>query len=348
MEGKDKKIHKRNIVFIDMPLEKDWDFVKGLEEESNESWLVKSYVSNQGRTSLTNILRYIKYFYYSFLIFLTRNKYDKIICWQAFYGIIFAFYCRIFHVKKRNIVIIKNLIYKPKNSFIGKIYFRWFRYIITSDYIDLYISASETNSNYCVNTLGIDSKKIKFIPFSVHDATSFPIHDETLEKTDYILSLGRSNRDWEWLIKSFKDTTYHLIIICDELTYPDLPSNITILNNVWDYDTYKYIKYCKCMVIPILIGSVASGDTVLVRGMSFSKPVIINRPSCLADDYVKDGINGLIVNKTKEELLSAVNRIYGNKELYDSLAKNARETYLTTHTLLQYGKNMANEIKRIC
>ena len=248
-----------------MPLINGWEFIKGLEDETKEVWEVKSYVSNQGRTNfLSNFFRYAKYFYFSFLIFLNRNKYDKIICWQVFYGIIFAFYCRIFHVKKKNIVIIKNLVYKPKgNGLIGKLYFHWLKGIIDSQYIDLYISASETNTEYCSAEFGVNKNKFKFIPFSVDDATLLDIEDRELENSNYVLSLGRSNRDWDWFIESFRGLDYNLIIIADELRHSNLPPNVLHLSNVWDLDTYKYIKYCKCMIIPILISDIDRKSTRL-------------------------------------------------------------------------------------
>ncbi len=339
----------KNIVYIDMQMISDWDFLEGLQSETQEKWAVKSFVSNEGRTSsLSNILRYIKYFYYSFVIFLNRNKYDKIICWQAFYGIIYAFYCSIFRVQKKNYVIIQNLVYKAKGdkrSFIGNLYFKWLKYTINSGYIDLFVSASLTNCKYCAQVFDADINKFRFVPFSTEDMSVMPIHDENLSKKDYVLSIGRSNRDWEWLIESFRDSNYNLIIVCDELRYQNIPPNVEILNNVWGDDTYKYIKYCKCMIIPILIGSIASGDTVLVQGLSFSKPIIINRPSCLADDYIKDNETGLIVNKDKKELRNAIETLYTNDDLCRSLSKNARTDYLSNYTLLQYGKNIGKYAK---
>ncbi|KAA6302327.1 MAG: hypothetical protein EZS26_001440 [Candidatus Ordinivivax streblomastigis] len=348
--NKSKIIKKTNGIFIDMPLETNWEFLSGLEETSGKIWEVNSLVSNEGRTGkLSGIIRYCKYFYYSFIIFLDRNKYEKLLCWQSFYGIICAFYCRIFHVKKTNKVIVLNFVYKPKGErgLIGKLYFKWLNYCINNQYIDLYISASLTNCKYCANIFNSNINKFKFIPFSVKDSSSTPIHDEALAQSNYILSLGRSNRDWQWLIESFRGSDYNLIIICDELRYPDLPDNITVLNNVWGDDTFKYIKYCKCMIIPILVGSVASGDTVLVQGMSFSKPIIITQPSCLADDYVKDGWNGLTINKVKEDLLIALHKIYTDDNLYHTLSENARKDYLTNYTLLQYGKNVGKQIEQI-
>jgi glycosyltransferase involved in cell wall biosynthesis len=342
---------KRNIVFIDMPLDGQWEFVEGLEAESNEAWEVKSYVCNEGRTTrLSNIVRYGKYFFYSFLIFLNRNKYDRILCWQSFFGIIYASFCALFRVKKKNRVFVQNFIYRPKGgggSFIGRLYFRWLRRALHSGYVDLFISASLTNCKYCAGVFEMDPARFRFVPFSLEDASLLPCGEvPPATPSDYVLSLGRSNRDWRWLIESFRDSGYRLIIICDELHYPGLPPNVTVLNQVWGKDAYPYVKHCRCMIIPILDGSIDSGDMVLIRSMSFSKPVIINRPSCLADDYVIDGHNGLVVDRKREDLLAAVERLCTDEQLYRTLAENARKDYLSGYTVLQYGKNIALQIKR--
>ena len=91
-------------------------------------------------------------------------------------------------------------------------------------------------------------------------------------------------------------------------------------------------------------GKIASGETVLLQTMSFSKPIIITKPSCLADDYVTDGETGLIVAKDKDELISAVNRLWNDSELYDRVAHNCRKQYEEKHSLLSYGKYVGNTL----
>ena len=337
---------KSNVALFDSTADEAKDFIKGLEKSTGENWKAIVYNSNKGRKGIANIIRYIKYFVFPFKIFVYRKRYNKIIGWQEFYGLIFAFYCRLFHVNKENTLIIKNFIYKPKKGIAGKMYYWFMNYIVKSGYVDVYICASKTNAKYCSEIFEEDENKFIFIPFGVNDFSK-EVDCRIPPQCDFVLSLGRSNRDWDYLIDAFKTMPYNLKIICDELHKDSVPNNIEILNNVWGHESYEYIYNCKCMVIPIDDGRIASGDTVLLQAMSFSKPIIITRPSCLADDYVKDGYNGIVVNKTCEELAEAIERLFNDNSLYCELATNARKHYVDNHSLYTYGYNVGKMIKNI-
>lgn len=220
-------------------------------------------------------------------------------------------------------------------------------YIVKSGYVDIYICSSKTNAKYCSEIFGEPEDKFVFIPFGVNDFSKET--DMTNPPADdYILSLGRSNRDWDFLINGLEDVKYPVRIVCDELHRKEVPDNITIYNNVWDKESYEFIYNCKCMVIPIEDGRIASGETVLLQAMSFGKPIIITKPSCLADDYVEDGQNGIVINKEYSELQEAVERLFKDDEYYYNLSKNARNHYVENHSLFRYGCNvgkLVNELK---
>ena len=74
--------------------------------------------------------------------------------------------------------------------------------------------------------------------------------------------------------------------------------------------------------------------------MSFSKPIIITKPSCLADDYVTEGYNGLVVEKEGAQLKAAIEKLYADDALYETLSKNGRTHYVEHHSLYTYGKNV--------
>ena len=124
---------------------------------------------------------------------------QDVIGWQAFYGLLYAFYCRLFHVKKVNTLLIKNFTYKPKKGLTGKIYFRFMNYIVKSKYVDVFVCTSQTFCDYCAKVFDEPSDRFVFLPFGVNDFTK-KVNMTQPASNDYILSLGRSNRDWDFLI----------------------------------------------------------------------------------------------------------------------------------------------------
>lgn len=335
---------RENVVLFDSTYSETVDFVDGLKESTGREWRAIVCTSNQGRQGVANVMRYVKYFLFPLAIFLKRERYDVIIGWQEFYGLLFAFYSRLFRVKKRNQLIIKNFIYKPKKGLIGKIYYWFMKFIVDGGYVDTYICASRTMVDYCCETFGADRERFVYIPFGVSDCMD-EVDTGRAPANDYVLSLGRSNRDWDFLIESFRNIPYPLKIVCDELKRDDVPENVEILNDVWGKAAKECIYHSRCMVIPIADGRIASGDTVLLQAMSLSKPIIITRPSCLADDYVTDGCNGIIIDKDGAQLAEAVQAIFDDAQLHQTLARNGRKDYLENHTLHAYGRTVGKIVK---
>ena len=328
----------RNIAMFDSNKEEAEDFIKGLEQSTGLTWRALIYTANKGRKKkIGNAVRYFKYFAFPFTVFLHRKEFDNIIGWQAFYGLLFAFYCKLFHVKKVNTLLIKNFTYKPKKGLIGKIYFRFMNYIVKSEYIDIFVCTSQTFCDYCAEVFQEPAERFVFLPFGVNDFTK-RVDMSVPPTNDYILSLGRSNRDWDFLIESLGYSKYPVRIVCDELHRDNLPENIKIFNNVWGDDSFEFIKNCRFMIIPIMDGKIGSGETVLLQAMSFSKPIIITEPSCLADDYVIDGETGLVVGKDKNKIMAAVDELWNNQVLRKKISHNCRELYVNKHSLLSYGK----------
>lgn len=338
----------KNVVLSDMPKKVNWDFINGLKDETGQDWVVMNCVSNQGRSHLYNIYRYFIYFWFPLWVFLTRKRYKMIVSWQAFYGVVFAFYCQLFKVKKKCFLLIKNFTYKPKgDGLLGRLYFRWMRYIVKSKYVDVFVCTSQTFCDYCAEVFDENRDRFVYLPFGVEDFTKKLSQEELDISEDFILSIGRSNRDWDWLIDCLTGTTYNLKIICDQLHRTDLPANIEVLNNVWFEDSYRYFAKCRIAIIPIKEGKIGSGETVLLQTMSFGKPLIITSPSCLADDYVKNGETGIVIEKNKAELLAAIDRLYNDDDLYKNISKNERKLYLEKHSIYSYGCNIGKKIVSI-
>lgn len=96
------------------------------------------------------------------------------------------------------------------------------------------------------------------------------------------------------------------------------------------------------LILPIKDSNICSGDTVLLTAMSFKKTVIITTPSTLAEMYIKDRINGLLVKKTHGELKKLVDMV--EKENVN-LGELARLSYKKNFSRFVMGKKVGKYIR---
>ena len=231
-----------------------------------------------------------------------------------------------------------HIVYNPKKGLIGKLYYKWLKYSTNNKYVDLFICPSQRNCNYLSDTLDISNSKFVFSPLGIE-----PISQDGIINGDYYLAAGRSNRDYSWLIDSFNGINQKLIIINDQLKeYND--DNIQIKDNVWKADYIKYLKECKGVILPIDDPNVDSGFLVLLQAMACKKPVIITKPSCIADDYLDNMVNGIIINKNKDELVEALTMLSLDNDFYNKICSNAYNTYINKYSLEAYGANVGKAI----
>ncbi len=306
-------MHKKiNALFVDFDANEDWEFFKGLNQ--NNDWIIEKKVSNGTHKNLfCNIKRYYKYFSFSFKRFLQRKRYNKIVAWQQFYGIIMCFFLNFFHSKVQIDILIMSFIFKEKKGIKGKIY-KWFiskalrckqlkKIIVLSSYeIDSY-------SNY----FGIPKDKFEFIQMGLDRQIDYPI-----VKGDYYLSAGRSNRDYDFLVKTFKKINKKLFIISDTYKNDSLTDNIKILSSCFGDEYEKMVANCFAMIISLCDTPISSGQLVANLAMVYKKPIIAtNNPGII--DYVINGKNGFIIQKDELELLKVID-LLENDELYSKIS----------------------------
>lgn len=330
-----------NIILADCLEEELTDLKEGLEDSTKQNWKIYSTISNWGRTSLwKKIKRYLVYFLAPIKVFLKRKEFSKIIGWQQFYALIFAFYCNIFKVKKNFNLYVVNFTYKEKNGFVGKIYYKFMKNTINSKYIDLLYVPSKDYIDMCSRILDVSKEKFVVLPFGIPD--QYNKYKNDYIKGNYYLSIGRSNRDYDWLIKEWKNIKETLYIVSDNYK-PNfsVPNNIKIIDNVFGNMQYPYIMGCKALIIPIDIENICSGDTVLLTAISFKKIVIVTEKSTLAEMYVNNGEDGFVVSKNKGELTKLINLIN-----HDNLkvGNKAREKYLNNYSRKIMGINIGKSI----
>ncbi len=334
-----------NIIIADCEKEELETLLKGLSKNGCH-YEIKSYPANGGRTGvISELKRYMNYFTVAFKYFLKRRNYNQLICWQQFYALIYGFYCNLFKVKKVNKVVAFNFTYKEKKKF-TKIY-RWFmNKCLSGQYVDYIHVPSSEYADIISSQFRFPRKKIIVATFGIDDIYEhYHMIDapEGFEKNGYMLAVGRSNRDFDFLISSWKDIQYPLVIVSDTYGGNTDQANICIKRTISGKMQYPWIVNCKALIVPIDDGRICSGDTVLLKGLSLKKIVLVTEPSTLAEMYIKNGENGLTVKKDADCLRNTIDDIVDGK--YDHIEENARRSFLDSYSRYSLGASVADAIQ---
>lgn len=333
----------KNVIVCDCKEDELVSLLDALNFGSNK-FEIKSHIANWKRTGkLSELRRYGKYFAVALKYFLSRKKYGIIVGWQQFYVLILGFFCSVFHVKKRNTLIVLNFTYKEKQGKLGSIY-RWFMWrCLETGYVDYIHVPSQNYAEIISREFRFPIERIIVLPFGINDPyekfSKLPYPPEA-PSAGYVLSIGRSNRDYDFLISSWEKIRYPLIVISD--TYEGNNggnSYVRIIRNIAGKDSYPWIAHCDAMIIPIDDGTICSGDTVLLTSLAMKKKVLITRPSTLAEMYIAHGENGLCTQKVKSDFEAIVKDIIFSDQ-YNYLQESARESYLANYSRMSMGHHL--------
>lgn len=316
-----------NIILIDFNIQGTLPLKTILEQRTKEEWRVFSQKSNHLHAGIiAKFLRFFWYFIFPLKIVLCRKRYKQIIGWQQFYGLNFAFWCRLFHLKKTNDLTVMTFIYKRKSGVAGLLYHKYMNYIVTSKYIDHFICFAKEECQYYADLFGIDKQKFVYVPLGMSMSKYNGEEDD-----GYIFATGRSNRDYDFLINSLVGTDFKCMIACDTYKRKVCYKNITVLNDCYGDNMQAMMAKCHCVVIPLKNLKMSSGQLVVIQAMSLGKPVICTNSDGIKD-YVVDGVTGFLIENQQNQLLSALNKLYDQVETYNRMSVNSLASYKNKFT----------------
>lgn len=332
---------QKNIILADCEYEEIVDFVRGLKKETNDDYVCEcKELTNHGWYN--NLYRYLMYFIFPIKFFLCRSQYNYILGWQQFFALLFAGYCRLFHVKKKNKVIAMNFTYKQKNGVVGCIYDAFMMFCVKNSYLDYIHVPSYNYASYCTKELKIPREKIIVTPFGLPD-TYEQWKNSKVSYKNFWFSIGRSNRDFQFLVDAWRKMPLNeLLIIASDTFTPKgvLPDNVIYRTDISGDDQFPYIANCKGMIIPIDDGNICSGDTVLLKAMSYAKLAVVTKPSTLAEMYLENTITGLTLAKNINSFVEEMKYYIGNKEKCEEIRENARKKFIHEYSRLKMGERI--------
>lgn len=313
----------KNVILTDFKTHQNWSFPKIL----GKGWETYGMVTNHLHGSLVkNIIRYAVYFLLPLRLALRRKQFVKIIAWQQFHGLNFAFWCRLLHLKKDNDLTVMTFIYKKKSGGVNWLYHKYISYIVTSRYIDRFICFSREECSYYASLFGVDLNKFVYVPLGREVPEMQGMGDD-----GYVFATGRSNRDYDFFVEVLKNTYYKCIIACDSYQNPGEAANVTVLNDCHGDDMLKLMARCHCVAIPLKDLRISSGQLVAIQAMAMGKPVVCTSSDGIKD-YVQNGVTGMLVDNDKESWLAAIAQLYASDGYYKEMSKNAEKAYRNNFT----------------
>lgn len=340
---------KKNLFLIDCDTEEIIPFYNEISRVTRRKFELRideeCIALNKSRNGLGGELkRYFRYFATAFQLFRDREQYDLIVCWQQFYALIFCLYCSFFCVSKCNLVVACNYTYKEKKKF-GRLYYKFMKYCMDEKYLDFIHIPSVEYAKTISDRFNFDEKKIIVAPFGIPDIyEKYRNVDapEDFHKNEYYFSVGRSNRDFDFLIRAWSGVGRRLVIASDTYEGDANNENVKIRRDISADEQYVWIANCKALIIPIDEPGIASGDTTLLTGMSFEKIVIVTKPSTLAEMYIKNEVDGIAVDKDVEEFQAIIEKLERGE--FNYIRHKAREKYLKEYSREILARNIATRI----
>lgn len=326
-----------NVVLVDFIMDSSSDFIRTLNNCDIWGWKSIGVPSN-GAINKRN--RHKKWIKFTFQIFKQRSEFHHILSWQQFLGIYLSAFCRLLHVKKTFHIHIMTFIYKSRQGWKGKLYHHFINYAISAKYVDsIIIFGGEHELAYYQQCFSSCKDKFIALPLGISKIKDIG----TVSESNFILAAGRSNRDYQFLVNAIKGTPYRLIIISDTLLKEYESDNIKILNDVYLPKMFDYLNAAKCVVIPLSDPNISSGQLFFLQSMQLGKPIIITESNALSG-YIENGVNGLIIPKTKEALLGALDSVLSDSTLYEHLQANGKRMYEEQFSEVGMAKNIINKV----
>jgi glycosyltransferase involved in cell wall biosynthesis len=275
------------------------------------------------------------------LIFLNRKKYDVIVTANLKTGFMLGLLQYLFRRKITKHIFLEMMLDQEKPTFPWRLKL-FFQRKAFSRLNCIFVSSRAETETYS-RRLKIETGRFQFLPFHTNVLNPALSKDEG----DYVLSAGRTERDYSTLVQAMEGLHLNLIIVADKNSLRSIKqsSSVKIILDL-PYEEYiKLLKKAKIVVIPLNPVVKSTGQVVMLEAMSFGKPVIITRTTGSLD-YIRDGENGLLVNpEDVQDLRYKIIWLLKNPEKADEIG---RKGFLFVKENLSLEKYVMQVLEKAC
>ena len=249
--------------------------------------------------------------------------------WSSF---IIAGVQTVLRLKAPRHVILQFIMREKTSSFRSQVKYTFMKWCFSSVY--LCICSSRSEGDYYVKAFDWSPDKVDFVPF--HTDPSF-LSRPRAEEEGFVLSAGRTFRDYATLLESFAQSPVPLVIVASpsSLGGAAIPSNVRVAYDLPLGELIDLIARSMVVVLPLEEKQISIGQSVLLEAMTMGKAVVVTRVNGTVDyvEHMKTGI--LVPPRDAGAIRDAVRLLMGNADLRRQLGEGAldqiRQKYLPRH-----------------
>jgi len=314
-----------------------WSEVTELTENLYPGWMrrIKKIMGGPPERS--------KYLFDLWVIIANLFRYDVVITGNIKTAQILGLVRSILGLKSPKHVVLELMLDEQRESLKWK-FKRAIQKILFSS-IDLIFVSSKSEIATYAERLKLPPERFRFLPF--HTDIVSPVRISSHK--GYILSAGKTGRDFDTLLRAAEGMDVKVVIVSDQYHAQSLkvPQNVSLLVDIPYEDYLKLLRECYFVVVPLCSLVKSTGQVVILEAMGLGKPVIATE-TVGTIDYIQHGVNGLLVPVGDADALrAAMINLKTDPLLYDRLATNGLDSVCKYHTFDAYVSAILQETKML-
>lgn len=253
-----------------------------------------------------------------------RKRFDVLCSWSMRFGVYYGILNRLLPRKTAPKHILRDFhINLVRKDFRYRL--RLFLLRIALPGIDGFLCTSSEERQIYSAMFGIAPDRIWFFPDAPPSCflERAPVHSPS----DYILSYGNSDRDFETLIEATKESTVQVIILSQQfIPQAPLPPNVRLITDKISEDALmQMILSARLIILPLRYFQVAAGQNSMLETMALGRPVIVST-NLATREYALDGVTALFFPAgDAQRLKSLIRQAVSNHDETEAMGMRARE-----------------------
>lgn len=265
-------------------------------------------------------------FRWAWRLFRYSRRFDVVVTGSERPSLIFAVLQRIARRRRTPHVLIECLWRLPTRGLASFLKRAWLRLIVGSVQ-GIAVHARRQIDIYAAELALPSHSREKFIFIPCHTTLYGKTYNSV--RGGYVFSGGDSKRDYVTLVEAARNLSCPVKIVTSSAAQfggVSIPDNVEIVTGGISFDDfYRLAAGAAVVVIPVQPGKAfPGGQQVYENAMALGKPVIV-ADDCGAEDYIDNGVNGIIVPPADPvALANAIRTVMSDDNLADTLGRESR------------------------